>query len=144
MTLADKSFGVDRLIRLVSGLNFFFSSYGFYDDAPGRRICQGCREGYYFSYAMIVKEGGVAQFPALLRQHLSDKVAQLYPHPGRIGYVLLTAGWLSIFPDSFFLWRGFPGFALFCFSLSLSGSRENISANAPPVFIRCSCPSIRC
>ncbi len=117
MTLADKSFGVDRLIRLVSWILISFSLLTVFMTTPREgEFARGADEGYYFSYAMIVKEGGVAQFPALLRQHLSDKVAQLYPHPGRIGYVLLTAGWLSIFPDTFL---SLARLSWFCFILFL-------------------------
>lgn len=117
MTLSDKSFGVDRLIRLVSWVLISFSVLTVFMTTPREgEFARGADEGYYFTYAMIVKDGGVSQFPALLRQHLSDKVAQLYPHPGRIGYVLLTAGWLSIFPDTFL---SLARLSWFCFVLFL-------------------------
>ncbi|MFB3918998.1 membrane protein containing Glycosyl transferase [Candidatus Velamenicoccus archaeovorus] len=117
MILCDKTFGIDRLIRLVSWILISFSILAVFMTTPREEgFAKTADEGYYFMYAMAVKEGGMAQFPVLLQQHLSDKVAQLFPHPGRIGYVLLTAGWLSIFPDTFL---SLARLSWFCFVLFL-------------------------
>lgn len=117
MRLSDESFGVDRLIRLVSWILISFSVLTVFMTTPKEGgFARGADEGYYFTYAMIVKEGGVAQFPVLLRHHLSDKVMQRYPHPGRVGHVLLTAAWLGVFPDTFL---SLARFSWFCFILFL-------------------------
>jgi|GEM_PF-556100 len=117
MMLCDKTFGIDRLIRVVSWILVSFSILAVFMTTPREEgFAKTADEGYYFMYAMAVKEGGMAQFPVLLQQHLSDKVAQLFPHPGRIGYVLLTAGWLSIFPDTFL---SLARLSWFCFVLFL-------------------------
>jgi len=131
MDTPGRGFYADRLIRIVSWVLIAFSILTVYMTTPRESgFAHNADEGYYFAYAMIVKEGGIGQFPALLQHHLSDKVAQLYPHPGRVGYVLFSAGWLSIFPDTFlslarFSWLCFVMFlfASFWFSRKYFGER---------------------
>lgn len=73
-------------------------------------------EGYYFMYAKAIKDKGLGQFPVLFEHHMNDKVAQLFPHPARIGHVMLTALWFKIFPNTF-VWLA--RFSFFCFVLFL-------------------------
>lgn len=73
-------------------------------------------EGYYFMYATAIKDKGVGQFSVLFEHYMKDESFQLFPHPARIGHVLLTALWLKIFPNTF-VWLA--RFSFFCFVLFL-------------------------
>lgn len=106
-----------RIFRIVIAGLILFSIFIVFLTIPREdKFAKGADEGYYFMYAKTVKEAGIAQFPLMLKRHLSDKVAQLFPNPARVGHTLMTALWFKLFPNTF-VWLA--RFSFFCFLLFL-------------------------
>ncbi len=106
------------LLRLVIITLILFSISTVYTTIPQEeQFAKNADEGYYFNYANVISDKGIGQFPLLLKHHLSDKRAQLFPHPARVGHVLITALWFKIFPNTF-VWLARLSF--FCFVLFLA------------------------
>lgn len=92
----------DRLIRVLSCALIVFSIITVWLTIPAEnRFAHQADEGYYFMYARAIKTMGISHFSVLLKHHFEDRVAQYFPHPARIGHVLLTSFWLRIFPETF-------------------------------------------
>ncbi len=76
----------------------------------------GSDEQYYFLFANQVIQSGIKQIPSLIEEYSSDKTAQLYPAPSRVGHILMTSLWLKLFGNNFV---SLVRFSSFCFALFL-------------------------
>lgn len=107
----------DRVIRIAASILILFSVMTAFMSTPQEdEFAVLADEGYYFTYALSVKEGGIGMIPLLLKNHFADEAVQAFPHPGRIGHVLLGAFWFLIFPDTF---SSLALLSLLCYALFL-------------------------
>jgi len=108
---------MSRIFRITALCLILFSVFTVFYTTPGEdSFAKQADEGYYFMYAKTIKDMGIGQFPILLKHYLSNKVVQLFPHPSRIGHILMTALWFEIFPNTFL---SLARFSFFCFILFL-------------------------
>lgn len=106
---------MSKLMRVVIIGLILFSAITVYFSFPKEDMyATGADEGYYFLYAKIIAQNGIGAFPALLREYLDTKQAQLFPHPARIGHILMTAFWFKAFPNTYF---SLANFSFLCFVL---------------------------
>ena len=54
-------------------------------------------EGYYFYYARDIAAEGIGRFRGLVKEHIADKEASVYPAPTRFGYIWFSSLWLKLF-----------------------------------------------
>lgn len=93
---------MSKLMRAVIIGLIIFSAVTVYLSIPKENMfANAVDEGYYLTYAKIIAKNGIGEFPALLREYLNTKDVQLFPHPARLGHILMTALWFKVFPSTF-------------------------------------------
>jgi len=65
------------------------------------RYVENPDEAYYLAYAGYIAEHGLGGFRSLFHDYLVEPARWLYPNPLRLGYILLSTGWTSLFGASF-------------------------------------------
>lgn len=118
--MQEKILSYDKGIRAVCLSLIFFALFVVFLNIPSEQkfliSAKGSDEGYYYEYAKNVREGGISQFPIMLEHYLQDQRSQLFPHPVRIGHVVMTALWFKFCPATFV---SLARFSFFCFVLLL-------------------------
>jgi 4-amino-4-deoxy-L-arabinose transferase-like glycosyltransferase len=69
-------------------------------------------EGYYLKYASYIAKEGIMGFSDLFKDYLRNQENWVYPNPLRIGYIILSSIWVSLFGCSFL---SLSFLSLFCF-----------------------------
>lgn len=75
------------IIGLISAALLFLCSHQLKED----QFSPESDEGYYFHYAKVISEKGIAGFPELINWYASSEKARFHPTPSRAGYTLFTA-----------------------------------------------------
>jgi 4-amino-4-deoxy-L-arabinose transferase-like glycosyltransferase len=84
------------------------------------KFADSADEGYYLKYATYIGDKGVSGFQDLFKDYIENQQNWLFPNPLRIGFIILSSIWLSIFGYSFlnlayFSLLSFYIFLLICF-----------------------------
>ncbi|KPK41388.1 MAG: hypothetical protein AMJ78_05675 [Omnitrophica WOR_2 bacterium SM23_29] len=108
---------MNKLYRLTTICLVLFSIFSVYVSIPSENnFFTAADEGFYFTFARLIRENGIAHFPALAKNYVSDKEVQIYPTPLRVGHILSTALWFRLFPNTYV---SLARFSFFCFILFL-------------------------
>lgn len=107
-----------KFYRAVTVCLILFSVLSVYVTIPSEEFFfKTADEGYYFTFATLVKENGIAKFPELAKLFIERKELQIFPSPLRVGHILSTAMWFRFFPNTYV---SLAKFSFFCFVLFLA------------------------
>jgi len=96
-------------------LIFFSVLFLFSHPLDEKQFSTTADEGYYFRYASLISEEGIAVYPKLIADYAHNEKTRFYPAPSRIGYLLPAALLFKMFGPSYSLLAGISLFSFLSF-----------------------------